>query len=293
MVLVADPGKRTLLDFRYRTRFRAERGAHGSGANRSGRDGADCVIPVPCGTVVVEAETSAQLADLIGPGDRFVAARGGRGGYGNARFASPTDRAPTRAEPGGTGTARALALELKLLADAGLVGAPNAGKSTLLARVSAARPKIGDYPFTTLIPNLGLVRVGETGSFLLADIPGLIEGAAEGAGLGHRFLRHVERTRVLLHILELGHDPDREPLKDFDAINAELAQYDEVLSKRPQIVALGKMDVTEVREAYPALREKFAARGIELHAMSAATGEGVQALLELLWKEIRGIAPAG
>jgi GTP-binding protein len=293
VVFVADPQLSTLLDFKYQQHYRAQRGEHGRGRDQYGQQGDDLIVKVPVGTLIIDEDTGEQIADMTEPEQQVIIAQGGMGGRGNIHFKSPWNQAPRNAEPGRPGEERTIRLKLKLLADAGLLGYPNVGKSTFLASVSRAKPKIADYPFTTLTPNLGVVGLSDGRSFVLADIPGLIEGAAEGAGLGHRFLRHVERTRVLLHILELGHDPDREPLKDFDAINAELAQYDEVLSKRPQIVALGKMDVTEVREAYPALREKFAARGIELHAMSAATGEGVQALLELLWKEIRGIAPAG
>jgi GTP-binding protein len=227
------------------------------------------------------------VADLTAAGQRVVVAKGGIGGKGNIHFKSPWNQAPRTAEPGTPGEEKTLRLELKLLADAGLLGYPNAGKSTFLAAVSRARPKIADYPFTTLTPNLGVVGLGEGRSFVLADIPGLIEGAAEGAGLGLRFLKHVERTRVLLHLIEISPDPEREPEKDYVTINAELAKYDEELAKRPQIVALNKIDVTETREAYPALRDRFAARGIELHAVSGVSGEGVKELLEGLWKHIK------
>jgi len=278
VVLVADPGKRTLLDFHYQTRFRAEKGAHGSGANRSGKDGEDLAIPVPCGTVVIDAAASEVLADLVRAGDRFVAARGGRGGYGNARFATSTDRAPTRSEPGGPSDSRELELELKLLADAGLVGPPNAGKSTFLSRVSAARPKIADYPFTTLAPNLGLVRVGSDQSFLLADIPGLIEGASEGRGLGHDFLRHIERCRVLVYLIDAASD---DPDRDLRMVRDEVGKHKRELLERPALVAWNKAD-TLAPEAKRAWN-----RGGRL--VSAVTGEGVRELVEEIHRRIREV----
>ncbi len=220
----------------------------------------------------------------------MVVCRGGKGGKGNIHFKTPWNQAPRTFEPGTPGESKTLRLELKLLADAGLLGYPNVGKSTFLAAVSRARPKIADYPFTTLTPNLGVVALSGGRSFVLADIPGLIEGAAEGAGLGHRFLRHVERTKVLLHLLELSSEPGRDPETDHDTVNRELVAHsqlgDAALASRPQIVALAKMDLTETREAYPALRERFARRGIDLLAVSAATGEGVPAVLERIWLAI-------
>src|SRR5262249_48157110 len=216
------------------------------------------------GTIVTDLDTGEVIADISTAEQEVVVAKGGKGGKGNIHFKSPWNQAPRTAEPGTSGESKTLRLELKLLADAGLLGYPNVGKSTLLSAVSRARPKIADYPFTTLTPHLGVVALSGARSFVLADIPGLIEGAAEGAGLGHRFLRHVERTRVLLHLVELSADPGRDPESDFDTINRELAAYDEGLARRPQIVALSKIDVTETREAYPALRERFAARDIEL-----------------------------
>jgi GTP-binding protein len=276
--LEADPGKRTLLDFHYKSRFRAERGAHGSGAHRSGRDGTDLVIPVPCGTVVWDAETEEQLADLVEPGARWVAARGGRGGWGNARFATATDRAPQRADPGGPATHRTLRLELKILADAGLVGLPNAGKSTLLARVSAARPKIADYPFTTLAPNLGLVRVAGFESFLLADIPGLIEGASEGRGLGHDFLRHIERCRVLVYLLDATSE---DPEKDLAILRDEVGKYRADLLDRPSLVVWNKVDALSEER-----REALARRAA--WAVSGVSGEGVQELMREIFSLVRG-----
>jgi GTPase len=289
IVFVADEQLSTLLDFKYQQHYRAESGEHGRNRDQYGKAGEDLVVKIPVGTLVLDEESGNVLADLTEPGQRLVIARGGSGGRGNIHFKTSYNQAPRTAEPGRPGQERTVRLQLKLLADAGLLGYPNVGKSTFLAAVSRAKPKIADYPFTTLTPNLGVVGLSDNRSFVLADIPGLIEGAAEGAGIGHRFLRHVERTRVLLHLIELGFDPEREPLKDFDVINAELEQYDPELAQRPQVVALGKIDVTEVREAYPALKKKFAKKGIELHALSAATGEGVPQVLEKLWKVIRAL----
>jgi GTP-binding protein len=286
IIFVADPQLSTLLDFKYQQHYRAPRGEKGRGRDQYGRTGDDLVVKVPAGTLVLDEESGDAIADLVEPGQRLIVARGGRGGRGNIHFKTPWNQAPRNAEPGQPGQERTVRLRLKLLADAGLLGYPNVGKSTFLAAVSRAHPKIADYPFTTLTPNLGVVGLPDGRSFVLADIPGLIEGAAEGAGLGHRFLRHVERTRALIHLLELSPDPDREPVKDFEVISSELAQYQAELAERPQVVALAKIDITETREAYPALREKFAARGIELHAVSAATGEGVPRLLEALWRLI-------
>jgi len=246
------------------------------GQEKNGRAGDDVVIPVPRGTLVVDAESGETLADLTDPGERFLLARGGRGGRGNARFATSTDRAPRRAEPGGPGEKRTVHLELKLLADAGLVGLPNAGKSTLLARVTAARPKIADYPFTTLAPNLGLVRVGAADSFLLADIPGLIEGASEGKGLGHDFLRHVERCRVLLVLIDAVSET---PEEDHRVLLGELEKYRPELLERPRLLVWNKMDAAGDPESLPRLAP-------EEWRISAATGDGVE---ELLWAALRAI----
>lgn len=275
--LRADPGLSTLLDFHYRRHFRAGRGEHGSGNNRTGADGEDIVIPVPVGTVVRDAETGELLGDLVEPGQELVVARGGRGGWGNARFASPRNRAPRRAEPGQPGEARWLRLELKLLADAGLVGMPNAGKSSILARVSAARPKVADYPFTTLEPCLGVVAVPGGGSFVLADIPGLIEGAHAGKGLGHRFLRHVERTRVLVHVLDLGAPAERDLYRDYVTINQELERYQPDLARRPQVVVANKVDLPGARERLEELRARLP--GVAVRGVSALTGEGIPEMI--------------
>ena len=285
IVFVADEQLSTLLDFKYQQHYRARSGEHGRNKDQYGKAGDDMVVKVPLGTIVKDEESGATIVDLDHPGQRFVVCRGGRGGRGNIHFKTAWNQAPRNAEPGTPGQERTVRLQLKLLADAGLIGFPNAGKSTFLAAVSRARPKIADYPFTTLTPNLGVVGLSEGRSFVLADIPGLIEGAAEGAGLGHRFLRHVERTRVLLHLIEVG--PERDPETDFDVVNRELERYDPVLAKRPQVVALSKVDLTHAREAYPVLRDAFARRGIELLAVSGVTGEGVPEVLERLWALVR------
>lgn len=277
VIFVADPGLVTLLDFRYRRHLKAGRGRHGEGSDRHGRDGEDVVVPVPVGTILRDADTGEIIADLTEAGQRVVAARGGRGGRGNARFATPTHRAPRRAEPGGAGQERGVEVELRLIADVGLVGVPNAGKSTLLSRVSAARPKIADYPFTTTHPMLGVVRVPDGRTFVMADIPGLIEGAHAGAGLGHDFLRHISRTRVLIHVLDLS--PDRDPLGDLAAVNEELRRYDPILLQRPMLVALNKIDLPEARERVRDVGARVEALGLAAWAISGATGEGVDLLL--------------
>ncbi|MDI6869909.1 MAG: GTPase ObgE [Bacillota bacterium] len=278
-----DSGLGTLLDFRYRSRYRAPDGGNGAGKGQSGRDGEDLVLRVPPGTLIRDARTGEVLADLVHPGQRAILAFGGRGGRGNAHFATPTRRAPKFAEQGEPGEERELELELKLLADVGLVGLPNAGKSTLIARLSAARPKIADYPFTTLVPNLGVVRVGEGQSFVVADLPGLIAGASAGAGLGLEFLRHVERTRVLVHVLDLATvEPGRDPVSDWQVINRELAAYRPELLERPQLVAANKVDVTGARERLAAARPFFAERGLRVFPISAATGEGLEDLVGAL-----------
>ncbi len=281
----------TLLDFRYQQHYRAERGENGRNRDQYGKAGVDMLVKVPIGTVISDEDTGEIIADLTEIGQRVVICKGGKGGRGNIHFKSPFNQAPRQHEEGTPGEERTVRLQLKLLADAGLLGYPNVGKSTFISGVSRAKPKIADYPFTTLVPNLGVVGMSSSRSFVLADIPGIIEGAAEGAGLGHRFLRHVERTRVLLHLIELSHDPDRDPVKDYTVLCKELAKYDAELAKRPQIVALSKMDLPETREAYPALKKKFARKKIELHALSAATGEGVAPVLEKIWAALGKPSP--
>ncbi|MER3455331.1 MAG: GTPase ObgE [candidate division GAL15 bacterium] len=285
VVLRADEGLSTLLDFRYRRVFRAQRGGHGQGGNRTGRSAPDLVVPVPVGTVVRDAATGEILADLTRHGQEAVVARGGRGGRGNARFATPTRRAPRYAEPGEKGEERTLVLELRLLADAGLVGKPNVGKSTLLARMSAARPKVGDYPFTTLHPNLGVVSVGLGQSFVLADLPGLVEGAHRGAGLGHRFLRHAARTRVLVYVLDAALSED--PLQDLEVLRGELAAYDPSLVERAQVVVLNKVDLPQGRQRAAVLQPVLEGRGHHVFCTSGVTGEGVRVLARKLWELVQ------
>jgi GTP-binding protein len=273
--LVASSHLNTLLQFQRQSRFKAERGEHGRGKDQYGKSGDDLVIEVPEGTVVFDADTGEPLADLTEDGQRTLVARGGRGGRGNAAFATPTNQAPRIAEKGEPGEERTLRLELRLIADVGIVGMPNAGKSTLLSVGSAARPKIADYPFTTLVPNLGVVEVDQD-TFVMADIPGLIEGAHEGAGLGDKLLRHIQRTRVLVHLLD-GASPD--PLTDLAAINEELGLFSSDLAQKPQLIALNKMDLPQAQAEWPKIARTLKKRGIEAASISAATGEGVQELL--------------
>ena len=274
--LVADRNHNTLVHFKKRVHFKAENGGRGSGKNQQGKSGEDRLVPVPPGTMVYDADTGDLLADLLEDGQRVRLAKGGRGGRGNAAFASPTNQAPRLAEHGEPGLERWLRLELKLIADVGVIGMPNAGKSTLLSVVSAARPKIAAYPFTTLQPNLGVVRVDDLHSFVMADVPGLIEGASDGAGLGHQFLRHVERTRLLIHLLD-GAAPD--PLADYETINRELAQFSERLASKPQIVVLNKMDLPDAQAWWPLIQEAMQERDAETLAISAVSGQGVRPLL--------------
>jgi GTPase len=279
VVLRVDPGLSTLLDLSYPQTLRAKRGEHGRGKDQHGAAGDDLVLRVPPGTVVHDDESGAVLADLRLPGERTVVARGGRGGRGNMHFATSTNRAPRRADPGTPGERRTLRLELRVLADAGLLGLPNVGKSTLVRAVSAARPRVADYPFTTLVPHLGVVRIDDERSFVLADVPGLIPGAHEGHGLGARFLRHLSRTAVLVHLIDASGLTGRDPLDDFDAINRELALASPDLAAKPQIVVVTKLDLAETRDALPAVRRRFAERGIVLHAVSGVTGEGTSELM--------------
>lgn len=276
VILVVEPTLNTLSAFRHQRKFKAGNGENGRGKNQTGANGADVRIPVPPGTVVRDADTGDVLADLTAANTEFVVARGGAPGQGNARFATPTNQAPRLATNGLPGEARTLDLELKLIADVGLVGLPNAGKSTLLAATTAARPKIADYPFTTLQPNLGVVDLDRETSFVMADIPGLIEGASLGKGLGHEFLRHIERTRVLIHVLD-GSQPD--PIKDFETINAELAVFGHGLADKPQIVAVNKIDLPEAKAAWPRLQKRLENKGFEAIAISAATQTHTRELL--------------
>ena len=276
VILRADASLNTLLAFKHQVHFKAERGGNGGSTDKQGKTGDTCIVPVPAGTAVYDRESGELLADLVADGQEATLARGGRGGRGNAAFKSSTNQVPRVAERGEPGEDRWLRLELKLIADVGIVGVPNAGKSTLLSVVSRAKPKIADYPFTTLTPNLG-VAVVDHRDFVLADIPGLIEGAHAGSGLGHQFLRHIERTRMVIHLLN-GLSPD--PLGDFDAINTELELFNSLLADKPQVVALNKMDLPEVAERWPEIRAELERRGVEEPlAISAIAGDGVQALL--------------
>jgi GTPase len=280
VLFVVDPGMSTLLDFRYRRLFRARRGQHGKGKNMHGRNGEDLAIPVPPGTVVRDADTGELLADLLRPGDSVTVAGGGRGGRGNASFVSSTNQAPDTAQPGRPGQERRLHLALKLIAHVGLVGLPNVGKSTLLSRISRARPKIADYPFTTLSPVLGTVSHGDE-EFTVADLPGLIEGAHRGAGLGHRFLKHAERTEALVHLLDASH-PEEKIVAAFRTVREELERYDPALLSRPVLLAFNKVDLPGAREAAKAARTRLNFPERDAYYISAATGEGIDALLDAL-----------
>ncbi len=278
VVMVATDQQNTLLQFSYNPEHKAERGRHGEGSNKTGADGRSIEVLVPVGTVVYDADTGERLFDFTEPRQQFVAARGGRGGRGNARFATSTHQAPTEHEPGRPGEERRLRLELKLLADVGLVGFPNAGKSTLISRISAARPKIADYPFTTLEPNLGVVQLQDYKTFVVADIPGLIEGAHMGAGLGIQFLRHIERTRLLAHLVDVSEMSGRDPVQDFEIVMNELASFSEDLAAKPMIVVASKMDAAQDAERVESLRKAAADRGLEYFEISSATGQGIDAL---------------
>jgi GTP-binding protein len=279
VTLVANQHYNTLLHFRFNPEHTAERGRHGEGSNRTGRAGVSIELPVPIGTIAYDAETGETLHDFVEHGDRFVVARGGRGGRGNQHFATPTDRAPTRHEPGQPGDEVRVRLELKLLADVGLVGFPNAGKSTLISRISAARPKIADYPFTTLEPNLGVVKTGDHRSFVVADIPGLIEGAHEGHGLGIQFLRHVERTRLLLHLVDVSGASGRDPSHDFDVILSELESFSESLRAKPMFVVATKLDAAQDKALIKAVEKKAKKAKMPFYKISAVSGEGLPELL--------------
>ncbi|HEX8701380.1 MAG TPA: GTPase ObgE [Myxococcaceae bacterium] len=282
VVFVANPQLTTLLDFRYQQHHRAKSGENGMGSDCNGRGAEDMILQVPVGTLIRNTDTGELLVDLSAPGQQFVAAKGGRGGLGNMNFATSTRQTPRFAQEGTKGEEITLTLELKLLADVGLLGFPNAGKSTFISRVSRARPKVADYPFTTLVPNLGMVQYKDNLSFVMADIPGIIEGASEGVGLGHQFLRHVERCKVLIHLLDLGAEGEgREPLKDFDILNTELKKYSQELAKKPQVVAANKIDLPHAREKLEGLTAALRERGIALFPVSTATGEGLQALMDV------------
>ena len=288
VILLADKNLNMLNSFRSKRHFVGGRGLGGSGRNCHGRDGADLRVRVPVGTVVRDAASRELLADLLSEGQEFMAVHGGRGGRGNSAFAKPTNQAPRIAEHGEPGQMRLLRLELKLIDDVGLVGMPNAGKSTLLSVISNARPKIADYPFTTLSPNLGVVVLNDEAAFVAADIPGLIEGAHEGHGLGDRFLKHIERTRLLVHLLD-GNSGD--PLKDYAVINAELAAFNPVLGRKPQLVVLNKMDLPAARKLWPRVRRTLEQRGVQVLAISGATNEGVRELVQRIAQTLAALPP--
>lgn len=286
IIIKADRMLHTLLDLRFRQHHRAPRGEHGQGSNKTGRKGEDVFIRTPVGTLVKDAKTNEVLADLVEDGQEVVAVRGGKGGKGNAFFVSATNQAPRYAQQGTPGGERSVILELKLLADVGVIGKPNVGKSTLIARVSAAKPKIADYPFTTLIPNLGVVYVDEGQSFVIADIPGLIEGAHQGAGMGTQFLRHIERTSLLLHIIDIS-APDADAQRDFLLINNELKLHNPELLGKTQLVAISKIDLPETQDKIGKTIDFFRKRNIGALTFSAATGEGVRALVSALATGVR------
>ncbi|NLO73161.1 MAG: GTPase ObgE [candidate division WS1 bacterium] len=292
VLLRVDGHLRTLLDFTYKHKFAAPRGAHGGGKRMTGHRGEDLVVRVPPGTVVYDEDTGDRLADLVAPGQTLLVARGGAGGRGNPHFATSTRQAPRIHERGLPGEARHLRLELRLLAEVGLVGLPNAGKSTLLSRISKARPEIAAYPFTTLQPQLGVVRLNPETEFVVADLPGLIEGAHQGAGLGDQFLRHIRRTRLLIHVLDAAGVEGRDPREDFATLNAELAAYDPVVGALPQVVALNKLDLPVARENLPALQEYFSEQRRQVFALSGATGEGVQELMAETARQLQALEDA-
>jgi len=282
VIICADKQLTTLMDFHYRRRYKAENGVHGKGALKTGRDGNDIVLKVPCGTLLKDDATGRVLADLVNHGDEIVVAKGGKGGRGNAEFATSTIQAPRKAEPGRQGEERTIVLELQLLADVGLIGFPNAGKSTLISVISAAKPKIADYPFTTLVPNLGIVHAGEYRSFVVADMPGLIEGAHQGKGLGTLFLRHIERTRMLVFLIECIAD---DPKAQYDMLLNEIKSHNPELAKKPQIVAITKMDLADSALGKE-LRKISFRKGIRVIPISAVSGEGLKELVNMMWEEL-------
>ncbi|NTU49882.1 MAG: GTPase ObgE, partial [Desulfobulbaceae bacterium] len=281
-------GLSTLLELRHRPHQKAENGHNGMGKNRHGAGGKDLLIKVPVGTVVKDAETEDILADLTENGQRIILLKGGRGGQGNARFASATNKAPKFAQPGEEHEEHKLRLELKLMADVGLLGLPNAGKSSLISKISAARPKIADYPFTTMVPSLGVVPYKNYKSFVMADIPGIIEGANEGAGLGHRFLKHLERSGILLHLIDISWMPDRDPKAEYESINNELALFSPELAAKKQIVVITKIDLPQTRAELPAIQTWFEAEGVTVYPISSATGEGIDLLLDEIARRLWG-----
>jgi len=291
VVAIVDEGMRTLMDFRYQKKYIAENGENGMKKKMFGKDAKDLIFKVPPGTVIRDAETGRVLADLLKAGDSAVIARAGRGGRGNVHFKTATRQAPTFAEQGTYGEERSVILELKMLADVGLVGYPNVGKSTFLSATTMAKPKIANYHFTTLTPNLGVVEVIKGKSFVLADIPGLIEGASEGVGLGHEFLRHVERTRLIIHVVDVSGTEGRDPVEDFDKINLELERYSKLLTERIQVIAANKIDLLYEREGLDEFVKEMTARGYKVFPISAATGEGIDPLMHYVTEQLDTIEP--
>lgn len=286
VIVIGRENMTSLLDYHYKQHYRAQNGEHGRGKDQHGKNAPALLVPVPIGTVVRDFFTGEILGDITADNQTLVVASGGRGGRGNARFATSTNQAPRYAQPGEEGEEKTLILELRLLADVGIIGFPNAGKSTLISRISAARPRIADYPFTTLIPNLGVVSYNEGKTFVVADIPGLIKGAHEGVGLGIKFLRHIERTKVLIHLLDLSPFTERNPIEDYHIMNEELEAYSPELKNKPQIIAPNKIDITEAKEKLEEIETYFKKLGIKVFPISSATGEGVKELIEEVWKRL-------
>jgi len=286
VVLVAAPNLRTLLDLSYQRNYKARRGENGQGSQRNGKSGSDLVIPVPAGSVVYDEAGDETLADLVKPGQKIIVAHAGKGGRGNTHFKSATNQAPRSAEEGGRGEERKIRIELKLISEVGIVGFPNSGKSTLISRLSAARPKIADYPFTTLAPNLGVVKFGGQRSFVIADMPGLIKGASQGAGLGIQFLRHIERTRILVHLVE---GTTEDPVADVKVLEAELGAYDPSLLKRPRVIALSKADLCSNKQSAKKIRA-LQKKGYNAIAISSITGKGLDELVEWIAGQLKGAA---
>ncbi len=291
VIFRVDTGMTTLMDFRYKRKYAAGTGMDGAGQRKKGKDGEDIIIRVPQGTLVRDAESNLIIADLSDPEKDEIIAKGGSGGWGNSHFATAVRQAPNFAKNGQKGEEREVILELKLLADVGLVGFPNVGKSTLLSMTTKAQPKIANYHFTTLEPNLGVVDLGDSRSFVMADIPGIIEGASEGIGLGHEFLRHIERTRLLIHVVDVSGIEGRDPIEDLDIINSELAAYDMALEERPQIIAANKYDIIQDEAAYEAFIEETKRRGLEVITISAATGKNVDVLMKRAYEELSKLPP--
>lgn len=291
VVFRVELGMTTLMDFKYKRKYAAQNGEDGMRRRRKGRSGDDIIIKVPQGTIVRDAESGRIIADLSTPDKDYVLAKGGNGGWGNDHFATAVRQTPNFAKNGQPGDEREIFLELKLLADVGLVGFPNVGKSTILSRTTKADPKIANYHFTTLEPNLGVVDLGDHRSFVLADIPGIIEGASEGVGLGHEFLRHIERTRILIHVVDVSSIEGRNPIEDFDIINDELSKYDMALEERPQIIAANKTDIIQDEQAYEEFLEEMKKRGYDVYPISAATGKGVDELMQRVYEELSKLPP--